>query len=68
MTSKRRSTNDPREGEHEPYRLRLPGFLTEDEIGLGEAIKRVTYAMGIPACGGCEKRAAALNRWVRFSR
>jgi hypothetical protein len=35
---------------------------------LGDAIKRVTYAMGIKPCGGCEKRAAALNRWVHFSR
>jgi hypothetical protein len=51
-----------------PYRVRLPGFLIDDEIGLGDAIKRVTYAMGIKPCGGCEKRAAALNRWMHFSR
>ena len=54
--------------EREPFRLRLPGFLIESEIGLGDAIKRVTYAMGITPCGGCEKRAASLNRWLRFSR
>jgi hypothetical protein len=24
--------------------------------------------MGIKPCGGCERRAAALNRWVHFSR
>jgi hypothetical protein len=52
----------------EPHRVRLPGFLIEEEMGLGDAIKRVTYAMGIKPCGGCEKRAAALNRWVHFSR
>jgi hypothetical protein len=23
--------------------------------------------MGIKPCGGCEKRAAALNRWMHFS-
>jgi hypothetical protein len=51
-----------------PYHIRLPGFLIEDETGLGDVVKRVTYAMGIKPCGGCEKRAAALNRWMRFSR
>ena len=48
--------------------VRLPGFLIEEEIGLGDLIKRTTYAMGIKTCGGCESRAAALNRWVRFTR
>lgn len=50
------------------HRVRLPGFLIEEEIGFGDVIKRVTYAMGIKPCVGCEKRANALNRWVRFSR
>jgi hypothetical protein len=40
----------------QPHRVRLPGFLIEEEIGLGDAIKRVTYAMGINPCSGCEKR------------
>jgi hypothetical protein len=52
----------------QPRTVRLPGFLIEEEIGLGDAIKYVTNAMGIQPCGGCEKRAATLNRWVRFSR
>lgn len=50
------------------HRVRLPGFLVDEEIGLGDAIKRATYAMGIKPCGGCEKRAAALNRWMQFTR
>ena len=54
--------------ERQPHIVRLPGFLIEKEVGLGDVIKRVTYAMGIKSCGGCEKRAAALNRWMRFSR
>jgi hypothetical protein len=54
--------------EHQPHRIRLPGFIKEEEIGLGDVIKRVTYAMGIRPCAGCEKRAAALNRWMRFTR
>jgi hypothetical protein len=52
---------------HSPYRARLPGFVSDEEIGLGDAIKRVTYALGIQACGSCERRAAALNRWVVFT-
>ena len=50
-----------------PYRVRLPGFITGDEIGLGDVIKRATYAAGVKPCGGCERRAAALNRLVVFS-
>jgi len=60
--------NDGEERQDPQHRIRLPGFLIDEEIGLGDAIKRVTYAMGIKPCGGCEKRAAALNRWVHFSR
>lgn len=63
------TTGTPKqESELPAHRIRLPGFLIEEEIGLGDAIKKVTYAMGIDACGNCEKRAAALNRWMHFSR
>lgn len=51
-----------------PLRIRLPGFVKEDDIGLGDLIKRVTYAVGIKPCSGCERRAALLNRWVRLQR
>jgi hypothetical protein len=54
--------------QHEPHRVRLPGFIGEEEVGLGDVVKRISYSIGIKPCGGCEKRAAALNRWVRFSR
>lgn len=55
--------------ENQPYRMRLPGFIFDEEIGLGDAVKRVTYAFGIrPSNGcGCEHRAEVLNRWVVFS-
>jgi hypothetical protein len=49
-------------------RLRLPGFIEEEEVGLGDAIKRVTYAFGLQPCGGCEQRATTLNRWLVFTR
>jgi hypothetical protein len=54
--------------EMQPHRVRLPGFLLEEEIGLGDLIKKTTYAMGIKQCHGCEMRAIALNRWMTFTR
>ena len=54
--------------DRQPRRVRLPGFLIQEEMGLGDAIKRATYAMGIQPCGGCQKRAATLNRWITFTR
>lgn len=54
--------------EAKPRRIRLPGFVMEEEIGLGDAVKRATRTIGIQPCGGCERRAAALNRWMTLSR
>jgi hypothetical protein len=54
--------------EPHPHRVRLPGFLIEEEIGLGGAIKKATYTLGIKPCAACEQRAAALNRWMTFHR
>jgi peroxiredoxin len=51
----------------QPHRVSLPRFLLKREIGLGDVIKRVTSAMGIKPCVGCERRAAVLNRWMVFS-
>jgi hypothetical protein len=50
--------------ERQPYRVRLSGFISDKDIGLGDVIKRGTYTVGIKPCGGCERRAAMLNRWV----
>ena len=58
----------PEKKEHQPFHVRLPGFLIDEEIGLGDAIKRATHSMGIKPCGGCQKRAEVLNRWMVFSR
>jgi hypothetical protein len=54
------------ESERRPHRVRLPGFIANEEIGLGDVIKRATSYIGIRACGGCEGRAAALNTRVVF--
>lgn len=49
------------------YRVRIPGFAHDDaETGLGDALTRVTTAAGFRPCGGCARRAAALNRWMAF--
>jgi hypothetical protein len=52
--------------ERQPHRLNIPGFINE-EVGLGDVFKRVTYAVGIKPCGGCHRRAATLNRWLAFT-
>jgi hypothetical protein len=33
-------------GRREPYRVRLPGFIGEETVGLGDVIKRVTSIVG----------------------
>jgi hypothetical protein len=69
MKERKKETTDQRDAsERSAHRVRLPGFLVEEEIGLGDVIKRTTYAMGIKPCAGCEKRAASLNRWMTFTR
>ena len=30
--------------------------------GLGDTVKRVTSAMGVKTCGGCQKRREAMNK------
>ena len=55
------------ERERPAHRVRLPGFISDEDIGLGDVVKRMTYAVGIRPCGGCEQRAAMLNRWLVFS-
>ena len=53
--------------ERKPYRVRLPGFISDEDVGLGDVIKRATYAIGVKPCGGCQRRATVLNRWMVFS-
>jgi hypothetical protein len=66
--AKKRGEAKPESVERPAHRVRLPGFLIEKEKGLGDLIKKTTYAIGIRPCGGCERRAAVLNRWMSFSR
>jgi len=55
------------ERERPPRRARLPGFITGDEVGLGDVITRAASYVGIQPCGSCARRAAALNRWMVFT-
>jgi hypothetical protein len=68
MRKPRASVDDTEGRARKAYRVRLPGFVDTQEIGLGDVIKRAAYVAGIEPCGGCQRRAAALNRWVIFSR
>jgi hypothetical protein len=52
----------------EPRRVRLPGFISDEEIGLGEVVKRATSMVGIRPCGGCAERARRLDNWMVFSK
>ena len=56
------------EGPQPPeHRVRLPRFISDDEIGLGDLIKRTTSYFGIQPCAACRRRADALNRWMVFT-
>lgn len=68
VMKKKQVTNDHADDSaREPYRVRLPGINYQEGVGLGDVVKHVTSAAGIKPCGGCERRAAALNRWLVFS-
>ena len=66
MPKARKSEQSADSSDRPPRRIRLPGFIVDEEIGLGDVIKRATSYVGIKPCGGCEGRAAALNRRVVF--
>ena len=70
QTLKGNDTTEPNSAEQieQPIKVRLPGFIMDEEIGLGDLIKRATTYVGIKPCGGCEKRATMLNRWVNFTK
>jgi hypothetical protein len=59
--------SDNRQDERPAHSVRLPGFVTDKDVGLGDVVKRMTYAVGIRPCRGCEQRAAALNNWMTFT-
>ena len=50
-----------------PLQVHFPGWITDDEVGLGDVIKYATSLIGIQPCDTCARRAAMLNRWMVFS-
>jgi hypothetical protein len=67
MKKNETSNIDAPEKRQDQARIRLPGFINDDEVGLGDVLKRAVHTFGIRPCGGCARRAATLNRWVSFS-
>jgi hypothetical protein len=57
-----------RSGGSRPHRVRLPGFISDEDVGLGDVVKRATSMVGIRPCGGCIERAGRLNDWMVFSK
>jgi hypothetical protein len=49
-----------------PVRIAVP-FEIDHDVGLGDAVKRLTSKVGIEPCAPCRERAAALNRQVVFT-
>lgn len=68
VQKKERTRSDhARESAREPYRVRLSRAASGADVDLGDVLKRAASAVGVKPCGGCERRAAALNRWLVFS-
>jgi hypothetical protein len=69
MKTNRSSTD--RQGQsqqtRDPYHVRLPVFIHDRDVGIGDIITRATSIAGISPCGGCVRRAAALNKWIVLS-
>jgi hypothetical protein len=66
MRKENRKDESSKKREQSSPQVRLPGFIIEEDVGLGDVIKRATSYLGIRPCEGCERRAATLNRWVVF--
>lgn len=56
-----------RPGRQKPHQVRLPGFVADESVGLGDVVKRATSRAGIKPCGGCAERAHRLNSWFVFT-
>jgi hypothetical protein len=45
-----------------PIRIPVPGLTRS--VGLGQAVKSLTSALGVAPCSGCQRRALAMDRRV----
>jgi len=67
MSEEKTDDGQNTKSERQPYKVRLPGFVTDEELGFGDVITRATATIAIRLCGGCQRRATALNRWLVFT-
>jgi len=67
MKAKKSKSKMRNRSDGEPRRIRLPGFIADKDIALGDVIKRATSVVGLKPCGGCQRRAAALNQRFVFT-
>lgn len=59
---------DKQESRPAPARtMRLPGFVPETDVGLGDVISRAASYMNIRPCDGCAQRAERLNQMMTFT-
>ncbi len=56
---------DSKDHTYAKHRISVPGLIPQ-EVGLGDVIARIASAAGISPCGGCRRRAHALNSWISF--
>lgn len=49
------------------FQMRMPGFVDDRVIGLGDVVSRATSTVGLRPCGGCVRRADRLNQVVVFT-
>ena len=40
-----------------PHIVRLPRFIVNEPIELGQIVRRITMAVGVQPCDSCDKRA-----------
>lgn len=50
------------------FSVRLPPMVSDEDAGLGDTVARAARRLGIQPCGGCNRRAAFLNRLVAYRR
>lgn len=68
MKTKANPPDETQEESTPVHRMRLPVFVRDEDIGLGDVLKRTTTYLGLTPCGACERRAASLNNWLAFSK
>jgi hypothetical protein len=66
MTQHENSPEDAEQPSQARHHVRVPGFNSDTEVGLGDVIKRVTSFAGIKPCGPCQQRAVRFNQWLGF--